>query len=77
MPGMRLSVPQATRLCGIDSGSCQTAMAELVREHLLSRSDDGNYSLCYSEGSRGVRHDSSATSNSPSEWLDARNRPRR
>lgn len=55
MPGMRLTIPQVTRLCGVDMASCEQVIAELVRGKFLSRSEDGQYSLSASERSRQAR----------------------
>ncbi|MNC93619.1 hypothetical protein D3C83_102860 [compost metagenome] len=45
MPGLRLTVPQAQRLCGGEPPSCQAAMDHLVEERFLCRRRDGTYSL--------------------------------
>jgi hypothetical protein len=44
MPGLRLTVPQAQRLCGGEGASCQAVMDYLVDERFLRRLRDGSYS---------------------------------
>jgi hypothetical protein len=43
MPGLRLTVPQAQRLCGGEDGSCQAVLDRLVEERFLCRRADGTY----------------------------------
>jgi hypothetical protein len=44
MPGLRLTVPQAERLCGGgDGASCQAVLDRLVEERFLCRKPDGTY----------------------------------
>jgi hypothetical protein len=43
MPGMRLTVPQVQRLCGIERTLCQTVLDSLVEEKFLSVKPDGSY----------------------------------
>ena len=43
MPGLRLTVPQATRLCGGEETSCQAVLDRLVEERFLCRRPDGTY----------------------------------
>jgi hypothetical protein len=43
MPGLRLTVPQAHRLCGGEEASCQAVLDRLVEERFLSRRPDGTY----------------------------------
>jgi hypothetical protein len=43
MPGLRLTVPQAQRLCGGEDGSCQAVLDRLVDERFLCRRPDGSY----------------------------------
>jgi hypothetical protein len=44
MPGLRLNVPQAQRLWGLDASRCQAVLDELVEGGVLSRGARG-YSL--------------------------------
>jgi hypothetical protein len=43
MPGMRLTIRQVQRLCGIESTLCQTVLDSLVEEKFLSVKPDGSY----------------------------------
>ena len=43
MPGLRLTVAQTQRLCGVDGASCQTALDALVEEGFLCLRPDGRY----------------------------------
>ena len=43
MPGMRLSVEQATRLWALDRFSCVTLLDSLVTDNFLQRDRDGRY----------------------------------
>jgi hypothetical protein len=43
MPGMRLTMQQVQRLCGIESTLCQTVLDSLVEERFLSVKPDGSY----------------------------------
>ena len=43
MPGMRLSIEQVQRLCGIDEGVCKSVMDSLVATKCLCRNPDGTY----------------------------------
>jgi hypothetical protein len=38
MPGLRLTVPQAQRLCGVEGVSCKTVLDALVAERFLCSS---------------------------------------
>jgi hypothetical protein len=44
MPGLRLNVPQAQRLWGLDAVRCEAVLDELVEGGVLTRSERG-YSL--------------------------------
>lgn len=44
MPGLRLTVRQAKRLCGVDDGLCEAVLDALVDLKFLSRNRDGSYS---------------------------------
>jgi len=44
MPGLRLTVAQAKRLCGIDGGICEAVLDALVDLKFLTRNRDGSYS---------------------------------
>ena len=41
MPGLRLTVPQAARLWGLDVGSCEAVIDSLVRSDFLKRTAAG------------------------------------
>ena len=43
MPGMRLSLEQVRRLCGIDRSVCQSALADLVKSGVLVVAIDGAF----------------------------------
>ena len=49
MPGLRLTVGQAQRLCGIERRLCQTLLDALVDEEFLCIKSDG----CYARRSDG------------------------
>lgn len=43
MPGMRLTIQQVQRLCGIEQMLCQTVLASLVDAKFLCVKSDGMY----------------------------------
>ena len=43
MPGLRLTVDQVHRFCGIDRRLCSEMLDALVQEKFLSVKDDGSY----------------------------------
>jgi len=43
MPGLRLTVEQARRLCGVDRALCQMVLDALVNEKFLCVKSDGAY----------------------------------
>ena len=43
MPGLRLTIPQAQRLCGVEGAACKTALDALVAERFLCLKPDGSY----------------------------------
>jgi hypothetical protein len=43
MPGLRLTVPQAQRLCGVDRALCQWALDTLVASKFLTVTPTGVY----------------------------------
>jgi hypothetical protein len=43
MPGLRLTVPQAERLCGGDEPTCAAVLDMLVEQRFLRRRPDGSY----------------------------------
>ena len=43
MPGLRLTLDQVHRFCGIDTPSCAEVLEELMHEHFLCRKPDGRY----------------------------------
>jgi hypothetical protein len=44
MPGLRLTVAQTQRLCGVDHVRCQDVLDALVAVRFLRRHPDGSYS---------------------------------
>jgi len=47
MPGLRLHLEQAARLFGLQPGTCQIVLEDLVRAGRLRRANDGQYCLPY------------------------------
>lgn len=45
MPGLTLSIDQATRLFSLPSGVCTRVLGELIAGDLLRRTTDGHYAL--------------------------------
>jgi hypothetical protein len=43
MPGLRLTLTQAQRLCGVDRATCQRVLDELVEARFLCVKRDGAY----------------------------------
>ena len=43
MPGLRLTVVQVQRLCGVDDAMCQDVLDALVDVKFLRRNTDGTY----------------------------------
>jgi hypothetical protein len=43
MPGLRLTVRQAQRLCGVDGAACRAALESLVDARILCVKPDGTY----------------------------------
>jgi len=43
MPGLRLTLEQAQRLCGIERAMCQAALRTLVESNFLCVKHDGTY----------------------------------
>jgi hypothetical protein len=43
MPGLRLTVEQAQRLCGVDGTLCQMALDALIDTHFLCLKPNGLY----------------------------------
>jgi len=41
MPGLKLTVPQAQRLWGVDRRTCEAVIDELMQSRFLSRTRDG------------------------------------
>jgi DNA-binding IclR family transcriptional regulator len=50
MPGLRLTLAQAQRLCGVEASTCRAVLDELVEARFLSLKPDGTYARA-SEGS--------------------------
>jgi hypothetical protein len=44
MPGLKLTIMQASRLWGLDLSTCQTLLGTLTNAHFLTRTRDGHYS---------------------------------
>jgi DNA-binding IclR family transcriptional regulator len=51
MPGLRLKLEQAQRLCGVERAVCQRVLSTLVDRKFLSVKPDGGY-VRLTEGSR-------------------------
>ena len=45
MPGLSLTVPQAARLWGLDSGTCAVVLTTLLERQVLRRTAIGTYLL--------------------------------
>ena len=45
MPGLRLTLPQVQRLCGIERTVCQMVLDSLVNEKFLCVKSGGHYTL--------------------------------
>ena len=43
MPGLRLTLDQIHRFCGLDPGTCSAAINTLVEERFLCAKPDGTY----------------------------------
>ena len=43
MPGLRLTLPQAARLCGLPRDVCEHALTRLVDDGFLRRTGDGAF----------------------------------
>ena len=43
MPGLRLTIPQARRLWGLDTCACESALRELVEAKFLRLAPDGTF----------------------------------
>lgn len=52
MPGLRLTFAQACRLWQVDAATCETLLAQLVREAFLYKIANGAY-IALSEGMAG------------------------
>jgi hypothetical protein len=50
MPGLRLTVQQVQRLCGIEAAICKTMLDELVDAEFLCVKPDGRYSRAADDG---------------------------
>lgn len=48
MPGMRLTIDQATRLWSVDRQLCQSVMTTLVASHHLEVDENGRYRKAHS-----------------------------
>jgi Fic family protein len=45
MPGLKLTIPQAQRLWGVDRSTCEALIDELTASRFLSRTRDGAFVL--------------------------------
>jgi hypothetical protein len=52
MPGLRLTVAQAQRLCGVEPTMCQAILDALVDAKVLYRGSDGYYARLNAESPR-------------------------
>lgn len=59
MPGLRLTLAQAQRLCGVEPAVCQQVFDALVEERFLSMRPNGTYARV-TDGARERSRDSSA-----------------
>jgi DNA-binding IclR family transcriptional regulator len=50
MPGLRLTLWQASRLWGVDADTCRRAVTRLTAEGFLRRTPEGTYA-CHCHGS--------------------------
>jgi len=64
MPGLRLTVAQVQRLCGVDSTICQTVLDALVDLKFLRVNPDGTYTRL-SDGDAVRSRPSTAAGNAP------------
>ena len=55
MPGLRLTVAQTQRLCGVDQAVCHAALDALVQAHFLRANADGTY-VRFSDGETAARY---------------------
>jgi hypothetical protein len=44
MPGLKLTITQASRLWGLDQSTCQALLGTLTNSRFLTRTRDGHYS---------------------------------
>jgi DNA-binding IclR family transcriptional regulator len=44
MPGLKLTITQASRLWGLDPSTCQALLGTLMDSRFLTRTRDGHYS---------------------------------
>ena len=52
MPGLRLTVVQVQRLCGVDAALCQSVLDALVEMRFLRANADGTYARVSEGGHR-------------------------
>lgn len=45
MPGLRLTLPQAQRLWGLDQPKCEEVLRKLTHSNVLARTSDGAFVL--------------------------------
>ncbi len=43
MPGLSLTLRQAARLCGLDHGTCELVLTNLIERRILKRASNGTY----------------------------------
>ena len=53
MPGLRLTIPQAQRLCGLEGTLCRLVLDSLVDAKFLNRDSNGAYTRLTDEA---IRH---------------------
>ena len=63
MPGLRLTLPQAQRLFGLDPSACAMVLEKLTREKFLCNNGDGRFAQGQ-PSSGGALHESP-----PSAWI--------
>jgi hypothetical protein len=55
MPGLRLTLPQAQRLWGLDADTCAQLLQSLTDQHFLCRRTDGTYGRMADGAFQGLR----------------------
>lgn len=52
LPGLRLTLPQAQRLWGLDPSNCEEVFRKLTRSNVLARTSDGAFVLSHGQTGR-------------------------